>query len=232
MNRAGQISVIPTEIEISLNATSESLYLQSFVNISEDANLEIETTWKLALNDNWTVVVSTDSWLSLGPFECEGPLLGYLAEICIHNGSTPVYEVTVFISDGYEIITHTWSVQYTVWHPPEPEPEPQPTPTPTPEPEPEEKEGDGNSSTSGDSAMGMDTRVIIGLTAIVIVLAIIVLITGRKQAPPPPCDLHQQVFHKWWVRISVAESGFYEHGYSIASAEAQGHDSLAATRAP
>ena len=115
-----------------------------------------------------------------------GSLLGYLAEICMHNGSTPVYEVTVLISDGYEIITHTWSVQYNVWHPPEPEPEPQPTPTPTPEPEPEEKEGDGNSSTSGDSAMGMDTRVIIGLTAIVIVLAIIVLITGRKQAPPPP----------------------------------------------
>ncbi len=188
VNRAGQISVIPTEIEIKLNATSESLYLQSFVNISEDANLEIDTTWKLALNENWTVVVSSDSWLTLGPFECEGPLMGYLAEICIHNGSTPVYEVTVFISDGYEIITHTWSVQYTVWHPPEPEPEPepQPRPTPAPEPEPEDNEEQGNSSTSGNSAMGMDTRVIIGLTAIVIVLAIIVLITGRKQAPPPP----------------------------------------------
>ncbi|GIS43751.1 MAG: hypothetical protein Ct9H90mP16_08210 [Candidatus Poseidoniales archaeon] len=79
--------------------------------------------------------------------------------------------------------------------------------------------------------MGMDTRVIIGLTAIVIVLAIIVLITGRNRRPRPPCDLHQQVFHNGGsefpslIRLLRA---WLQH----CPTEAQGHDSLAATRAP
>ncbi len=90
--------------------------------------------------------------------------------------------MTVSISDGYEIITHTWSVQYTVWHPPIPEPEPEPVP----EPDNDSEEEDGNSSVSGAFTIGTDTRVIIGLTAIVVVLGVIVLITGRKKSPPPP----------------------------------------------
>ena len=120
VNRAGQISVSPNVVENVLNATSDSLYLQSFVNIPENADLEIQTTWKLKLNDNLTVQVSTDTWLELGPYDCESPLIGILAEICSHTGTTPVYSIIISISDGYEIITHTWSVQYDVWHPPEP----------------------------------------------------------------------------------------------------------------
>ena len=142
--------------------------------------MEIQTTWKLKLNDNLTVQVSTDTWLELGPYDCEAPLIGILAEICSHTGTTPVYSIIISISDGYEIITHTWSVQYDVWHPPEPEP----IPVPTPEPEPEE--GDGDSSASGGTEIETDTRVIIGLAAIVVVLGAIVLITGRKKSQPPP----------------------------------------------
>ena len=162
------------------------LYLQSFVNISEDANLEIETTWKLALNDSWTVVVSTDSWLSLGPFECEGPLFGYLAEICIHNGRPQCIESRVSFQMAMKSshIHGPYSTPFGTLpslnlslslnrHPPN-------------QSGTRGKEGDGNSSVSGDSPMPWIPEVIIGLGAIVVVLAIIVLITGRKQAPPPP----------------------------------------------
>ncbi|MEE2759478.1 MAG: putative metal-binding motif-containing protein, partial [Candidatus Thermoplasmatota archaeon] len=182
VNRAGQISVLPTSIDVILNATSDSLYLQTFVNIPDNSNLEIQTAWVLKINDNWTIDLSTETWLEIGPFQCEEITGGYVAEICAYNGTTPVYSMTVSISDGYEIITHTWSIQYTVWHPPIPEPEPEPVP----EPDNDSEEEDGNSSVSGAFTIGTDTRVIIGLTAIVVVLGVIVLITGRKKSPPPP----------------------------------------------
>ena len=184
VNRAGQISVLPEATQITLNATSESLFLQTFVNISANSVLEIETSWKLEMSENSSETVSLETWLDLGPFECEGVTSGYVGEICSYNGTTPTYYVTVSISDGYEIIKHTWEVTYTVWHPPAPEPEPSPEPEPNPDPV-DPQDGD-NSSTSGGIVLDTDTRVIIGLTAIVGLLGIIVLITGRKKAPPPP----------------------------------------------
>ena len=184
VNRAGQISVLPIETDQALNATSDTLFLQTFVNISDDSILEIATTWKLTIDENWTETISSETWLDLGPFECEGVTGGYVAEICSYNGTTPTYSITVSISDGYEIIKHTWSIKYTVWHPPEPEPEPEPVPEP--EPEPIEPDDDDNTSTSGGFALNADTKVIIGMGAIVVFLGIVVLITGRKRAPPPP----------------------------------------------
>ena len=184
VNRAGQISVLPIETDQTLNATSDSLFLQTFVNISADSVLEIATTWKLTINDNWTEIISTEPWLDLGPFECEGVTGGFVTEICSYNGSTPVYSITVSISDGYEVITHTWSVKYTVWHPPEPIPEPEPEPEP--EPDPIEPDDRGNTSTSGGFALDANTKVIIGMGAIVVLLGVVVLVTGRKRAPPPP----------------------------------------------
>ena len=184
VNRAGQISVLPTETNQVLNATSDTLFLQTFVNLSDDSILEITTSWKLTINENWTETISSETRLDLGPFECEGVTSGYVTEICSYNGTTPTYSISVSISDGYEIIKHTWSVKYTVWHPPEPEPEPEPVPEP--EPEPIEPDDGDNASTSGGFALDADTKVIFGMGAIVVFLGIVVLITGRKRTPPPP----------------------------------------------
>ena len=186
VNRAGQISVLPLETDLRLNATSDSLYLQTFVNLSTDSILEIETTWKLTLNENWTEIISSDAWLELGPFECEGVTSGYATEICSYNGTTPIYSITVSISDGYEIIKHTWTVQYIVWHPPEPVPEPEPEPVPEPEPEPIDPDEGGNTSASSGFTLDANTKVIIGMGSMVVLLGVVVLITGRKRAPPPP----------------------------------------------
>jgi hypothetical protein len=197
VNRAEQISVLPMDTEFTLNATEDFLFLQTFVNISENSILEIQTSWKLTINENWIIVVSNESWFEMGPFECEGITGEYVAEICSHNGSTPIYSVTVSISDGHENVTHTWSVKYTVWHPPEPEPEPEPTPEPV-----DPNVDDGNTSTSGGFSIDADARVIIGLSAIVVLLGIIVLFTGRKKAPPPlmrppPSDIPQMISQRY-----------------------------------
>ena len=109
VNRAEQIAVLPNDNEFTLNATADSLFLQTFVNISDNSNLVIQTNWKLKLSENWSVALSNESWLEIGPYDCEGITGGYVAEICSYNGSTPTYSITVSISDGYEIITHTWS---------------------------------------------------------------------------------------------------------------------------
>ena len=126
VNRAEQISVLPAEMELKLNATTDALFLQSFVNISSDSILNIETSWVIQGRQDTRWVIANESWMSLGPFDCEGVVSGFVAEVCVQNGTTDAYSVTVSISDGYEVITNTWSVTYTVWHPPEPEPEPEP----------------------------------------------------------------------------------------------------------
>ncbi|MDP7328354.1 MAG: S8 family serine peptidase [Candidatus Thalassarchaeaceae archaeon] len=186
VNRAGQISVLPAESELELNATSDPLFLQSFVNISTDSILDIETSWFIEDSQQGTRwVITNESWMSLGPFNCKGAVSDFVAEICVQNGTTETYSVTVSISDGYEIITNTWSVTYTVWHEPELEPEPEPEPEVIPD-TPSESTDDGNSTTSGGFAIDVNTRVILGLIAIVVLLGIIVLFTGRRKIPPPP----------------------------------------------
>jgi hypothetical protein len=186
VNRAGQISVLPAESELELNATSDPLFLQSFVNISTDSILDIETSWFIEDSQQGTRwVITNESWMSLGPFNCKGAVSDFVAEICVQNGTTETYSVTVSISDGYEIITNTWSVTYTVWHEPELEPEPEPEPEVIPD-TPSESTDNGNTTTSGGFAIDVNTRVILGLIAIVVLLGIIVLFTGRRKIPPPP----------------------------------------------
>jgi subtilisin-like proprotein convertase family protein len=213
VNRSEQISVLPAETELKLNATSEALFLQSFVNISSDSILDIEISWVIEDRQRSTRwVITNESWISLGPFDCEGVVSDFVAEVCVQNGTTEAYSVTVSLSDGYEIITNTWSVTYTVWHPPEPQPELECFPgelnipcdecgmnclcacsddgtlsTPQcPDTCPSESTDDGNTSTSGGFALNTDTRIIIGLIAIVVLLGVIVLFTGRRKSPPPP----------------------------------------------
>jgi len=202
VNRSDQISVLPTSTEFTLNATAEILFLQSFVNIPENSSLEIETSWEFKLSEDWSVVLSNESWVEIGAYPCEGVTSSYVAEICSYNGTTPEYSVILSISDGYEIITHTWSLNFEVWHQPQPEPEPEPEP----EPDPSEVDGeDPNSTKSGGFSLDADTRIIVGLVSVVLVLCIIVFFTGRRKSPPPPMlrppsDLPQMIGQQFGIR--------------------------------
>ncbi|MBN16564.1 MAG: hypothetical protein CMB37_00170 [Euryarchaeota archaeon] len=202
VNRASQISVSPEHTELILNATSESLYLQTFVNISNESILDITIQWKFWYSDGQSVILSSESWIDIGPFDCESLTSSYVSDICSHDGITPAYEVSVAISDGYEIIQHSWTIKYMVWHPPSPQPEPEPEPT-TPD-NPDSPSDNADSSSSGFT-LTPDKKIIIGLGSIVGVLGIIVLFTGRRRDPPPPMrlpptDIPQMIGHRNFQR--------------------------------
>ena len=202
VNRASQISVLPEQNELILNATSETLYLQTFLNISDESILNITMQWVIRIDETQSFDLSNELWIEIGPFDCDSVTSSYVSEICAHNGTTPTYEVFVTISDGYEIIRHSWAVTYMVWHPPLPQSEIEPEPEKPEIPDsPSVEEG----SSSGGFQMTPDKKIIIGLGSIVSVLGIIVLFTGRRRDPPPPMrlppnDIPQMIGHRNFQR--------------------------------
>ncbi|HIF04865.1 MAG TPA: hypothetical protein EYQ80_05610 [Candidatus Poseidoniales archaeon] len=183
VNRSESTRFWPESSMLELNATEDTLELVAIVSLVEGARERLNITYIWTRNGAF---VGSESTLSEAAWPCGGSVSGFGTILCLQNGTTAPYEVSVVISDGRANVSHTWWVTYTVWHPPPP----LPTPEPEPEPVPEDNGTTETANEGGFSLASVKNPIVIALAGLVGVLILVILSTGKRPPkaaiPPPP----------------------------------------------
>ena len=116
IDRNSRINQSPKQVDILLNATSDSLYLEIDVNLPlEDKNrLNLTVTWMR----NGTQI-ATGYNFSHPAYNCENPTAELAFDLCNHTGFVGPWIYTAVISDGSKEVYFVWYVSYEVWQAPD-----------------------------------------------------------------------------------------------------------------
>ena len=177
-------------INSTINATKDTLSLSMTIDLSDEEieNIGLELYWYRN-----STLLSRNSSLEEGPYNCTTTEFGFGGILCAGNGTIGPYTIKAVAVDEYGSAEYTWNISYFVWHPPEVV----------------EAEDPSAVSQIVDALSENVMNLIIGiLSALVLLLLVIRLRQNKSQnipSNPPPKQLFEQNMPQYRYEQSQAK---------------------------